>query len=99
VPYPPSPRPADKLPLSRERRTYRETPDVAKATGRLILSLGKRVGTEDPPDLQILLELEAKLARAWESAIAGLRHTGYSDGQIGDELGTTKQAVQQRWPR
>lgn len=32
-------------------------------------------------------------------AVAGWRDCGFSDSQIGRELGVTKQAVQQRWPR
>jgi hypothetical protein len=30
---------------------------------------------------------------------AGWRRSGFSDTEIGRELGMTRQAVQQRWPR
>ena len=81
------------------RRPYRETPDVVKATSRLILAVGKRVAVEDPDDLRFMVQLEQRVEQAWEIAIVGLRRSGYTDGQIGDELGITKQAVQKRWPR
>lgn len=92
---------SDKTDLSRapRRKSYRETPDVTAATARLIMALGKRIAEEDPEDLANLLTLDRALRQAWATAIAGLRETGYSDGEIGQVLGTTKQAVQQRWPR
>jgi len=91
-------RPADKPSLS-PRRAYRETPDVVKATNRLILAVGKRVAVEDIADLRYLSRLESALEEAWRIAVTGLRATGYTDGQIGRQLGITKQAVAQRWPR
>jgi hypothetical protein len=81
------------------RKTYRETPDVAAATARLIVTVGKRVATEDPEDLRELLTLDQALSDAWLVAVAGLRETGFSDSEIGRVLGITKQAVAQRWPR
>jgi len=81
------------------RRRYRETPDVAKGVGRIVLAVGKRVATEDPADLRYLALLEQRLNQAWDIAIDGLRTTGYTDGEIGSVLGITKQAVQKRWPR
>ena len=89
---------ADKAALSRGRR-YRETPDVSDAVGRLILTVHRRVATEDPPDLRYLLDLEAKLAEAMSVAVAGQRASGYSDADIGAALGVTRQAIQQRFPR
>jgi hypothetical protein len=85
---------------SRRRRTYRETPDVVAALRRLIRSVGKRVATEDPEDLRHLLALREELDRAFETAVAGLRQTGYTDAEIGAALGgISRQAVHQRWPR
>lgn len=93
-------RPADKVELShKRRRPVRETHDVAAGAARQIRAIGKRVADEDPADLALLLELDEQLRLAWEDAIVGLRQTGYSDSEIGGVLGTTKQAVQQRWPR
>lgn len=93
-------RPADKVDLSPKRsRPVRETHDVAAGAGRQIRAVGRRVADEDPADLALLLELDEQLRLAWDDAITGLRQTGYSDSEIGGVLGTTKQAVQQRWPR
>jgi hypothetical protein len=84
---------------ARRRQPYRETPDVTEATRRLIRALGQRISTEDVEDLRLLAWLDDELKEAWCVAIEGLRHTGYSDGQIGWVLGCTRQAVEQRWPR
>lgn len=91
----------DKRALSRRRRSrgYRETPEVADGVGRIILAVGKRIATEDPADLEILLGLDVRLSEAWALAVAGIRRSGFSDAEIGAVLGVTKQAVQQRWPR
>lgn len=88
-----------RLPLNRRERSYRETPDVATATCRLIRSIGKRIATEDPDGLESLLLLEESLQEAWRTAVDGLRTTGFNDREIGRELGMTRQAIQQRWPR
>jgi DNA-binding NarL/FixJ family response regulator len=90
-------RPAGKESLP--PKPYRETPDVADATCRLVRSVGKRVATEDPDGLQSLVDIGEALRWAWQDAVAGLRATGYSDREIGAELGITRQAVEQRWPR
>lgn len=88
----------DKAPLS-PKRPYRETPDLISGLARQIRAAGKRVSTEDPADLAHLAVLQDELDTAFTAAIAGLRASGYSDTDIGRELGVTKQAVQQRWPR
>lgn len=89
-----------KAPLPKKRReSYRETPDVAAAVARLILSVGRRVATEDPESLAELVKLEQKLRQAWSTAVAGLRRSGATDREIGAALGVTRQAVEQRWPR
>lgn len=93
-----TPPPADNRTLS-AKRPYRETPDVAAAVGRLVRTVGRRVATEDPVDLEILVDLTAALDEAWRTAIAGLRATGHTDGDIGAALGVSKQAVAQRFPR
>jgi hypothetical protein len=80
-------------------RRYRETPEVVAATRRLLRVVGKRIATEDPADLRMLVDLDQELEHAWAVAIAGVRATGSTDREIGRVLGTTKQAVQQRWPR
>lgn len=91
-------RSAGKATLPAGRR-YRETPEVAAATRRLIRVVGKRIATEDPDDLRFLVQLEQELRQAWETAVVGIRSSGFTDREIGRELGTTRQAVEQRWPR
>jgi hypothetical protein len=88
----------DKGALSARRR-YRETAEVVGATRRLMKVIGKRIATEDPDDLRHLVQLEQELRQAWGIAIAGIRASGFTDSEIGEALGTSKQAVQQRWPR
>ena len=92
-------RPEGKVALPRKRRQYRETPEVANAVGRPIRALGNRISTEDPPDLEHLLSLDAELREAWRVAIEGIRCSGFTDKEIGAVLGTSRQAVEQRWPR
>lgn len=78
---------------------YRETDEVAAGVCRQVASLGRRVGSEDPASLVYLAAVEeaARLARA--GAVEALRETGYTDVQIGEVLGISRQAVQQAWPR
>jgi hypothetical protein len=85
--------------LPAKQRQYRETPEVADAICRLIRSIGKRISTEDPDALTLLLALEGDLRTAWEVAVAGLRRSGFLDREIGHVLGVSRQAVEQRWPR
>lgn len=89
------------LPETRDqkRRPYRDTSDVTEAVERLIRTVGKRCAMEDPDALMNLVALEGALGEAWEIAIVGIRDSGATDAEIGRELGVTRQAVQQRWPR
>jgi hypothetical protein len=91
-------RPRGKVALP-PRRRYRETPDVLAAARRLTQALGRRIATEDPEDLLLLGELEREVRKAWQVAVEGIRHSGFTDCEIGEVLGTTRQAVEQRWPR
>ena len=81
------------------RRRYRETPEVVAGIRRQIRAVGRRIATEDPADLRFLLDLERELQRAWRIAVVGIRGAGFTDREIGEILGTSRQAVEQRWPR
>lgn len=73
--------------------------EVAEGIGRLVRALGRRCAEGDP-DTAVYLRMVGDELRAAESAaVAGWRRLGFSDTQIGRELGVSKQAVQQRWPR
>lgn len=96
----PRTQPADKAALSPDRRSrYRETPDIASAAVRLVGAIGRRIADGDPEDLTELARVEHAVAEAFRTGVAGLREAGRSDSEIGSVLGTTKQAVAQRWPR
>jgi hypothetical protein len=79
-------------------RVHRDTSEIADAGKRLILAVGRRVAAEDPDALKHLQALGAALDDAFAAGVEGLR-SNYSDRVIGDELGVTRQAVEQRWPR
>ena len=91
-------RPEGKVALPLRRR-YRETPEVVAAIRRLVRAMGKRIAEEDPESLLLLRELDQEVRRAWQVAIEGIRCSGATDREIGEVLGTTRQAVEQRWPR
>lgn len=65
----------------------------------MIRAIGARCAEDDPDTLVLLRELETALEQAWAVAIAGMRSSGHSDRVIAGELGVTRQAVEQRWPR
>jgi hypothetical protein len=89
----------DKAVLSPRARQPRSDEDVVAGVGRLIEAVGKRAATADPGSAAHLTYLRDALDDAFTAAVAGWRSLRFSDSQIGRELGVTKQAVQQRWPR
>lgn len=84
---------------ARKRPVYRETPDVVAGACRFIQAIGRRIACEDPDDLAYLVTLDQELRQAWAAAVAGIRQSGFTDREIGQVLGTSRQAVEQRWPR
>lgn len=77
----------------------RSDEDIAEAIGRMIAALGRRCSDGDPDTAALLRFLQGELEDAMTDAVTGWRAAGFSDSHIGRELGVTKQAVQQRWPR
>jgi hypothetical protein len=75
---------------------YREIPEVAAATARLVRAVGRRV--QDPEDLTELVKIRDALDEAFDIAVHHLREER-SYEEIGKALGVTRQAVAQRWPR
>lgn len=72
---------------------------MVAAACRIVRAVGRRLEHEDLDGFRLLAELEAELEAARARLVHGLRASGYSDTRIGGELGITRQAVQQRWPR
>lgn len=72
--------------------------ETVEGVGRLIRAVGRRCATADPDTAAYLRYLQLELDEAYTAAVEGWRRN-FSDAQIGRELGVTKQAVQQRWPR
>jgi hypothetical protein len=64
---------------------------------RAIAAYARRVGSGDVEALRDLVGLADELDQALISAVTGLRAFGYSWAEIGNRLGISRQAAQQRW--
>jgi DNA-directed RNA polymerase specialized sigma24 family protein len=84
---------------SRRRRDGVENPQFAAFVRRIVRAHGRRVAEGDVEGLAELLALVEELDAATRVAVEGLRALGYSWAEIASRLGTTRQAVQQRWGR
>lgn len=91
--------------MSRRRREIENTEFLAWAK-RLIRRGGERIAeTGDPADLAELVALRAEIDAAITVAVRGLREQTKADGepwswgQIGAELGISRQAAQQAYAR
>jgi hypothetical protein len=87
------------LPRKLRERRYTEDASYAAFVRRAVRGLGYRAAMDDLESAEYLRAIEADLEEAWCRAVAGWRGAGYTDGQIGDQLGITRQAIQFRWPR
>lgn len=66
---------------------------------RIIRAHARRIAESDPAALGDLLALRQAVDTALDEAVVGLRGAGFSWGEIGREVGMTRQAAQQRWGR
>lgn len=64
---------------------------------RVLRAMGRRLATSSPEDLADLLALRAEVDAAVDTAVIGLRESGFSWTEIGAALGITRQAARQRW--
>ncbi len=80
-----------------QRRDVVENDEFAAFARRIIRAHGRRVATGDVEALRDLVALSANLDDAIGEAVIGLRAFGYSWAEIGQRLGITRQAAQQRW--
>jgi len=83
-------------PARRPRRPV-DTPTYLSMLQRMIAAGGGRVADGDPEDLAQLLQLHEELDEAVLQAVTGLRDAGTTWQDIGDALGTTRQAAILRW--
>lgn len=90
--------PAVTAPLTSDRTPRVVEYDEFGAFARRVLAAhGRRVATGDVEGLRDLAALHTAWEHATAVAVTGLRVEGFSWAEIGDRLGTTRQAAQQRW--
>ena len=82
---------------SKRRSRLVENDEFAAFTRRILRAYGRRVAAGDVEALTLMLGLSAEIDEAVTQAVTGLRGFGYSWAEIGDRLGITRQAAQQRW--
>jgi hypothetical protein len=74
-----------------------ENDEFARFVRRVVTAHGRRVGTGDVEGLRDLVTLDRAVQDAIRTAVRGLRTAGFSWTAIGVQLGTSRQAAQQRW--
>ena len=74
-----------------------ENDDYSAFARRVIAAYSRRIGRGDIDAITDMAALADDLDAAIRTAITGLRARGYSWADIGDRLGVTRQAAQQRW--
>jgi hypothetical protein len=82
------------------RRRYVDTKDFGAMVTRMIRAYGRRVANADAEDLADLVAMRAVLDEAITTAVTHLRdHHDFSWAAIGEAVGTTRQAAQERYGR
>lgn len=79
--------------------SVKDNREFAAFSRRIMRAYARRVAVADPAALAELVELRTAVDAAIAAAVDGLRAEGFSWGEIGRELGLTRQAVQQRFGR
>ncbi len=74
-----------------------ENDEYAAFLGRVLRAYARRVAAGDVEALTLMLGLSDQIDTAIAQAVTGLRGFGYSWAEIGNRLGITRQAAQQRW--
>lgn len=87
------------MPANRKRRKVeREAPEIGEMTRRMVRALVRRAGEGDWQALEQLAELETATREAIGQALVLMHDTGarYSWSELGDVLGVSRQAAEQR---
>ena len=71
--------------------------EFAAFARRVLRAYARRIATGDIDALEAMTDLSAEIDDAIGQAVTGLRGFGYSWADIGNRLGITRQAAQQRW--
>ncbi|MGK5681342.1 hypothetical protein [Actinoplanes sp. URMC 104] len=79
------------------RRDVVENDKYAAFIRRIIRAYARRIATGDVEALTDMVGLSSLLDEAINDAVIGLRSHGYSWAEIGQRLGISRQAAQQRW--
>ena len=82
--------------MSRSRKTKPEPTEFAEFTRRILRAYGRRTDL-DPADLAELVGLQREFDQAVRVIVRAMRVTGFSWAEIGNGLGTTKQAAYERF--
>ena len=93
----PNPGTSDSRPPKPRRRDVVENDEYAAFVRRIVRAHARRVATGDVEALTDMVNLSALLDDAIGEAVIGLRSHGYSWAEIGQRLGISRQAAQQRW--
>lgn len=78
--------------------TQRTLQDRMAGVRRFMHALGNTPEEWEPADLAEFRRLHVEWLHVQDQAVAGLRGSGFSDAEIAEALGTTRQAVSKRWP-
>ena len=76
-----------------------DTDAYLRMTARIVSGAGRRVADADPEDLAALVQLRDAVDQAILQAVSGLRGNGCTWQDIGDAIGTTRQAAIMRWAK
>lgn len=78
--------------------TARTVEDRMAGITRQIRALSRSLAEWDPDHMVQLSAMEVAIEEVRRQVVYGLREHGTTDGQIGEVLGITQQAVSKRWP-
>ena len=86
--------------IRRKRQPRRiEASEFAGFARRIVRAFGRRVAAGDVEALGDLVAIREAIDQALIVAVTGLRHQGYSYGQMAGRLGCTRQNVWAQWGR